>query len=101
MELIKEVNYDDENDFWKVISERNFFGFIQSCLYNGNWENKNRDTFEKLLEREQKVNANSFLGKLAEDRYSSSTSVTLLMDEILYRKRRCKLAYRRMPNPLQ
>lgn len=100
MELIKEVNYDGENDFWKVISERNFFGFIQSCLYNGNWENKNKDTFEKLLEREQKVNANSFLGKLAEDRYSSSTSITLLMDEIQHRKLRCKLSYRRMPHPL-
>jgi len=72
IELWEEMQYDKDENYLESMAQRNFFGFIQSCLYNGTWKP------EQFATKERIVNTNSFLGRYVNSKTLSSAVLELL-----------------------
>jgi uncharacterized protein YbcI len=72
IELWEEIAYDKDEHYLESMARRNFFGFIQSCLYNGTWKPEMIETKERV------VNKNSFLGRYVNSPILSSALLKVL-----------------------
>jgi len=72
IELWEDIQYDKDENYLESMAQRNFFGFIQSCLYNGSWNP------EQIATKERIVNPNSFLGRYVNSPVLSSALLEVL-----------------------
>jgi hypothetical protein len=72
IELWEEIKYDKDENYLESMAQRNFFGFIQACLYNGSWQPEDFPVKKRI------VHTRSFLG-----RYVNSTTLSSALLETL------------------
>jgi len=82
VELWESMEYKNTDNYLEDLSTRNFFGFIQAMLYNGNLNEFKKSDREKLEERLGKVNPNSLYGTLREGGTHSSIAILSLTNQI-------------------
>jgi len=76
------MEYKNTDNYLEDLSTRNFFGFIQAMLYNGNLNEFKKSDREKLEERLGKVNPKSLFGTLREGGTHSSIAILSLTNQI-------------------
>lgn len=82
VEMWENMQYNETDNFLEDLATRNFFGFVQAMLYNGDLNSFSRSDREKLEERLGKVNPNSLYGKLKEGDVDSSIAIMSLTNLI-------------------
>lgn len=82
IELWEDISYDNEETWLENMAQKNFFGFVMSCLYNGTWKT------EKFATKERQTNKYSFLGRYVNSRVLSSAVLDVLGGKINMKSKR-------------
>jgi hypothetical protein len=76
IELYESIKYDDTTNYLENMAKRNFFGFVQACLYNGSF--KSHETASILKEH----SIHSWYGGYANSKTITSTAVSFLAADL-------------------